>query len=264
MPITARDVKALRDATGAGMMDAKRALTSAAGDMEAARQLLREQGLAKAGSRTGRDNDQGAVAVAIADDRGSAALVMLKCETDFSAKNRAFVSLARTLADSVLADGPESAQAHTGAVEDLKLSLKENIEVGAVERIVAGDGNILDSYVHIQHGRGVNAVLLEGSGVDADTLHQVALHIAFAKPRFLSIADVPAEDAARERTSLLEITKAEGKPEQVWQRIVEGRLRGWYKERVLLEQGLHGNKTAVKDSIGSGSIVRFVQLVVGS
>ncbi len=261
MAISARDVKALRDATGAGMMDAKKALTAADGDMEAARQLLREQGLAKADARSGRDNDQGAIAVA--GDDSTAAVVQLKCETDFSAKNERFTSLVQALADSVLAGGPTAVDQHTAEIEDLKLVLKENIEVGVVEHLQAAGNNVLDCYVHRQDGRGVNAVVVEGSGVDTDALHQVALHIAFAKPQFLSADEIPAADVERERASLLEITKAEGKPEQAWDKIVSGRMRGWYAERVLLEQGLHGEKTAVKDSVGRGSIVRFVQVLIG-
>ena len=262
MAITARDVKALRDLTGAGMMDAKKALTAAEGDMEAARQMLREQGLAKAGARAGRDNDQGAVAVA--GDEHAAAVVQLKCETDFSAKNDNFTALAQALAASVLEAGPDAVADHAAAVEDLKLTLKENIEVGEVQRLEAAEGNRLDAYVHRQDGRGVNAVVVEGHGVPPEALHQVALHIAFAKPQFLSARDVPAEEVERERAALLDITKAEGKPERAWDKIVAGRLRGWYGERVLLEQGLHGDKTAVKDSIGGGSIVRFVQVLIGA
>ena len=261
MAVSARDVKALRDTTGAGMMDAKKALTAAGGDMEAARQILREQGLAKADARSGRDNDQGAIAVA--GDATTAAVVQLKCETDFSAKNEGFTSLVKTLAESVLAGGPAAVDQHSAEIEDLKLVLKENIEVGVVEHLQAADGNVLDSYVHRQDGRGVNAVVVEGSGVDVGALHQVALHVAFAKPQFLSAGEIPAGEIARERAALLEITKAEGKPEQAWDKIVDGRMRGWYAERVLLEQGLHGEKTAVKDSIGRGSIVRFVQVLIG-
>ena len=261
MAVSAKDVKALRDVTGAGMMDAKKALTSTDGDMEAARQILREQGLAKAGARSGRDNDQGAVAVA--GDGRAAAIVQLKCETDFSAKNAGFTSLVQALADSVLSGGPGAVDAHAAGIEDLKLVLKENIEVGAVEHMQAAGGNVLDTYLHRQDGRGVNAVVVEGSGVDAEALHQVALHIAFAKPQVLSASEIPAAEIERERAALLEITKAEGKPEPAWDKIVDGRMRGWYAERVLLEQGLHGEKTAVKDSIGGGSIVRFVQVLIG-
>lgn len=262
MSVTAKEVKALRDLTGAGMMDAKKALTACDGDVEAARQMLREQGLAKADARSGRDNEQGAVAVA--SDSESAAIVQLKCETDFSAKNEGFTSLVETLAQSVLRDGPDAVGTYATSLEDLKLTLKENVEVGAVEVVQAADGNTLDSYVHRQDGRGVNAVVVEGSGVKEDALHQVALHIAFAKPQFLSSDEIPEEEVERERAALLEITKAEGKPEAAWNKIVEGRMRGWYAERVLLEQGLHGEKTAVKDSLGGGSIVRFVQVMIGA
>jgi elongation factor Ts len=230
--------------------------------MAAATQLLREKGLVKASERSDRDADQGAVAVA--SSGGSAAIVQLKCETDFSAKSEAFTTLVSELAATVLAHGPDAIDTKTAALEDLKLTIKENIEVGTVARVDAADGNTLDTYVHMQDGRGVNGVIVEGSGVPADELHQVALHIAFAKPTYLSSADVPTAEADKERASLLEITKAEGKPEQAWDKIVDGRMRGWYGERVLLEQGLHGDKTAVKDSLGGGTIARFVQVVIGS
>lgn len=262
MTITAKDVKALRDATGAGMMDAKKALTECDGDMEAATQLLREKGLAKAAARADRDNDEGTIALATAGN--VAAIVQIRTETDFSAKNEAVTGLATVLAGAVLADGPGAVDTHTAALEDLKVTIKENIELGTVERIEAADGNLLDTYLHSQDGRGVNAVVVEGNGVSQDDLHQVALHIAFAKPSYLSADQVPAEEADKERASLLEITKAEGKPEAAWDKIVEGRMRGWLGERVLLEQGLHGDKTAVKDSLGGGSIARFVQVVIGS
>ncbi len=261
MTIAAKDVKALRDATGAGMMDAKRALISTEGDMEAARQLLREQGLAKVDARSGRDNNQGAVAVAATPT--AAAVVQLKCETDFSAKNDAFTSLAQSLADTVLESGPGAVTSLSAQVEDLQIALKENVEVGAVEHITAAEGNLIDTYLHRQDGRGVNAVVVEGSGVSVEDLHQVALHIAFAKPEFLSVDDVPSQQADQERAALLEITKAEGKPEQAWDKIVEGRMRGWYAQRVLLEQGLHGEKTTVQQSIGKGTIERFSQTLIG-
>ena len=107
-------------------------------------------------------------------------------------------------------------------------------------------------------------VVVEGNGVSQEDLHQVALHVAFAKPTYLSSDEIPADDIEKERVSLLEITKAEGKPEQAWDKIVTGRLNAWKGERALLEQGLHGDKTAVKDSLGGGNIARFVQVVIGS
>lgn len=258
----AKDVKALRDETGAGMMDAKKALTDSDGDMEAAKQLLREKGLAKAAGRGDRENTEGAVALAV--DGTRAAIVHVKCETDFSAKSDAFLAYVQQLADAVLADGEGAVADSAAQLEDLQLNLKENIEIGKATLVEGGAESILDTYVHVQDGRGVNAVVVEGQGVDAEQLHQVALHVAFAKPSALSRDEIDADAVERERAALLEITKAEGKPEQAWDKIVEGRLGAWFGEQVLLEQGLHGEKTKVGDSLGGGSIVRFEQAFVGS
>ncbi len=262
MAISAKEVKALRDDTGAGMMDAKRALEAADGDMEAAKQALREKGLAKAAGRGDRQNDEGVVALASGD--GVAAIAQIKTETDFAAKNEGVTALTSELAEAALERGPEAVNEFHAALDELKLTIKENIEFGQVVRVEAAEGNALSTYLHVQDGRGVDAVVVEGSGVPAENLHQVALHVAFDKPMYLSPDDVPADEVERERQSLLDITKAEGKPEQAWDKIVTGRLRAWYGERVLLEQGLLGDKTTVKDSLGGGSIVRYVQVTIGA
>ena len=260
--IAAKDVKALRDATGAGMMDAKKALTECDGDFEAASQMLREKGLAKAATRSDRDNVEGAIG--LTSDGQRAALVHLKCETDFSAKSDGFLALVDELANAVLVEGEGAIEARLAAIDDLRLSIKENVEVGRVSLIEAGDGNVLDTYLHVQDGRGVNGVVVEGSGVDQETLHQVALHIAFAKPTSLTRDEIPSELVDKERAALLDITKAEGKPEQAWDKIVEGRLTGWFRETVLLEQGLHGDKTSVADTLAGGRIERFTQAYLGA
>ena len=260
--ITAKDVKALRDATGAGMMDAKRALTEADGDFERGVQLLRERGLAKAADREERENNEGAIA--LASGNGVAVIVQLRTETDFTAKSDGVAALINELAQLVLADGTDAVPQRASALDDLKLSTKENIALGTVARVEAAPGNLLDTYLHTQDGRGINAVIVEGNGVDQETLHEIALHIAFAKPVALSREEVPAEAAERERASLLEITKAEGKPEAAWDKIVEGRIGAWYKDRVLLEQGLFGEKETVAQKIGKGTIVRFAQAYIGA
>ena len=259
---TAKDVKALRDATGAGMMDAKKALTEADGDMEAAVQLLRERGLAKAADRSDRENNEGAIALAV--DGNTAAIVQLRTETDFTAKSDGVANLVKELADVVLAKGEGAISERQSAIDDLKLTTKENLALGKVARIEAAPGNLIDTYLHQQDGRGINAVIVEGSGVEADVLHEIALHIAFAKPSGLSRDDVSADEAERERAALLEITKAEGKPEAAWDKIVDGRLTAWYKERVLLEQGVFGEKETVQQKIGKGSIGRFAQAYIGA
>jgi elongation factor Ts len=259
---TAKDVKALRDATGAGMMDAKKALTEADGDFEAAVQLLRERGLAKAADRSERENNEGAIA--LATDGTNAAIVQLRTETDFTAKSDGVASLVQELADLVLAKGVGAVAERQDAIDDLKLTTKENLALGTVVRIEAAPGNLIDTYLHQQDGRGINAVIVEGNGVDPEVLHEIALHIAFAKPTGLSRDDVSSDEAERERAALLEITKAEGKPEAAWDKIVDGRLSAWYKERVLLEQGVFGEKETVQQKIGKGTIVRFAQAYIGS
>jgi elongation factor Ts len=163
----------------------------------------------------------------------------------------------------VLSEGEGAVEARSGAIDDLRLSVRENVEVGQVRLVEAAAGNLIDTYLHVQDGRGVNGVIVEGADVDQETLHQVALHVAFAKPTVLTRDEVPADLVETERAALLEITKAEGKPEQVWEKIVEGRLTGWFRGTVLLEQGLHGDKTTVRDSLNGGSVVRFAQAYLG-
>ena len=259
--VSAREVKALRDATGAGMMDAKRALIEAAGDPVEAAEILKRKGLAKAAARADREAAEGAIAIATGD--GGASLVHLRSETDFSAKAGDFLACVGEIADAVLAEGPDATAAFADRIDALRLGKKENISLGKVVQVGAADGNAVDTYLHRQDGRGVNGVIVEGEGVDPDVLHQVALHIAFAKPRYLDRSEVPDADVERERASALEITKAQGRPEKAWDKITEGRLSGWFRESVLLDQGLHGDKTTVAQSIGSGRIVRFEQAYLG-
>jgi len=260
---TAKDVKALRDDTGAGMMDAKRALEANDGDMEAAGKWLREQGIVKSAGRTDRENSQGAVAVATGDD--VSAVVELKSETDFTAKSDAFTAMVQTLADAVLADGEGAIDGYKDAVDDLKITTKENIEIGRVARVEAPNGDVLDTYLHRQDGRGVNAVIVELQGGSPEVAHAVALHIAFAKPTYLSRDEISAEAIAAERQTLEAITRAEGKPEQAVPKIVEGRVNAWIGDQVLLEQKMiPDEKQPVEQAIGEAKVARFVQVVIGA
>lgn len=261
----AKDVKALRDATGAGMMDAKKALTESNGDFEEAARWLRERGLGKAAERSDRENAEGSVAVASTGT--AAALVELKSETDFVAKSPQFVSMARKIADDVAANGESALDGYQEQIDDLKLTLKENIAVGRVVRFDAAAGNTLETYLHVQNGRGVNAVLVELEGGSSELAHDVAVHIAFGRPRYLSRAEVPAEEVAAEREALEAQTRNEGKPEQALPKIVEGRLDGWYKRvpgGVLVEQPYaRDDKQTVAQVLGSAKVVRFAQAVIG-
>jgi elongation factor Ts len=260
---TAKDVQALRQATGAGMMDAKKALQANDGDMDAAGKWLREQGLAKAKNRTDRANTQGAVAVSKVGN--VAAVAELKCETDFVAKSDQFTSLVQEIAALVAANGESAAAEKTDAIDDLKLVLKENIELGAILRVDAPEGHVVDTYVHRQDGRGVNAVVVELDGGSADLAHEIAVHVAFTKPSYLNRDDVPEAEVAEERSTLEGITRAEGKPEAAMEKIVSGRLTGWFKERVLLEQNyVKDEKQTIEKLLDGVKIVRFVQVVIGA
>jgi elongation factor Ts len=258
----AKDVKALRDATGAGMMDAKRALQENDGDMDRAGRWLREQGIVKSAGRADRENSQGAVAVA--SGPRVAAFVELKCETDFTAKSTAFTELVQKLADAVLADGEGAVDKHKDEVDDLKLTTKENIEVGKVVHVDASDGNVLDTYLHRQDGRGVNAVIVELEGGTPELAHDIAVHAAFTKPRFVSREEVPEDAIAAEREALEAITRNEGKPEAALPKIVDGKLDGWFRESVLLEQKfVRDEKQTIKQLLGDAKIIRFAQVIIG-
>jgi elongation factor Ts len=259
---TAKDVQALRQATGAGMMDAKKALTETDGDFDAAAKWLREQGLVKAAARTDRENTQGAVAVATAGN--AVALVELKAETDFSAKADDFVKTVQALAEAVAARGEDAVSELADEVDQMKITKKENIEVGKVVRWEIPEGHVVDTYLHIQDGRGVNGVLVELDGGTPELAHDIAVHVAFTKPGYLTRDEVPADEVEAERATLTDITRAEGKPENALEKIVEGRLTGWFKERVLLEQNfVRDEKQTIQQLLGNASIVRFAQVVIG-
>lgn len=260
---TAKDVQNLRQRAGVGMLDARRALEESGGNIDDALQWLRVNGLAKASGRDDREASQGAVA---AVRQGStAAIVELRCETDFVAKAPEFVSLVDDLAALVAAKGEEAIAERQDEVDQLRISLKENISVGRVVRMESGDGQVLDTYVHQQAGRGVNAVIVLLEGGSQQLAHDVAVHIAFSRPAYLRREDVPEAEVRAERATVEEISRNEGKPEAALPKIVEGRMNGWFKERVLLEQPyVRDEKRSVADLLGNATLLRFAQVVVGS
>jgi elongation factor Ts len=260
---TAKDVAALRQMTGAGMLDCKNALEEADGDVEKAAQILREKGLAGAAKRSDREAAEGAVAVAQSGD--AAAVVELRCETDFVAKAEEFVALADELAALVAAKGEDATSELDDEIGRLRATLKENISVGQVRRLVAESGQVLDTYLHQQAGRGVNGVAIVLEGGSEELAHDIAVHIAFAKPVFLGRDEVPESEVAAERATLETISRNEGKPEAALPKIVEGRLTGWFKERVLLDQAyVRDDKQTIAGLLGSARIVSFAQVVIGA
>jgi len=261
--VGAKEVAALRQATGAGMLDCKRALEESAGDIEAAKDWLRKKGLSQSSARAERVAAQGAVAVV--REGPTAAIVEVRCETDFVAKAPEFVALAEELADLVAAKGEGAVAEREAQVDALRSTLKENISIGRVVRLESAEGEVVDTYLHQQSGRGVNAVAVVVRNGTAALAHDIAVHIAFARPEYLRRADVPEADVARERALVEEISRSEGKPEAALGKIVEGRMTGWFKERVLLDQPFaRDDKQTVAAVLGGAEVVRFAQVVVGT
>ncbi len=259
---SAKDVQTLRQSTGVGMLDAKKALEENEGDFDKSVVWLREQGLANQAKRADREATEGAVAIGRAGNAMS--IVQLRSETDFVAKSDEFKTMVSELADLVAADGEPALDARAADLEDMKTRLKENISVGQVVRIEAPADGAVDSYLHLQAGRGVNAVVVAVSGGSEQLAHDVAAHIAFARPTYISRDEVPDADVAAERETVEKIARNEGKPEAALPKIIEGRLNGWYKERVLLDQAyIKDEKQTVAKFLGTASVTQFAQVVIG-
>ena len=247
MSISAKDVKALRDSTGAGMMDCKRSLTDADGNVERAMELLRERGLAKAGKRAGRETSEGAVV--FSTDGGRGVLIELGCETDFVAKTPDFQGLASNIANAILglagqADldaalaAPMRGETVGDAVTAAVAKMGENIQlkrVGSVD--VKG---LTGGYVH---GGGTLGVLLavetDASGdAVADVLKDIAMHVAAHDPTPIAIDrdGMPAAEVEKERAFLTTQAKESGKPDGVIEKMVDGRINKFFAENCLVEQ----------------------------
>jgi elongation factor Ts len=245
------------------MMDAKKALEENSGDMQAATQWLRVHGLASAAKRADRVAGEGAVAVV--RDGNVAAIVEMRCETDFVAKSEDFVSLVDEMAAKVAAEGVDATEQFKDRIETLLTTLKENISIGRVSRLEAGDDEVVETYIHQQSGRGVNAVAVVVKGGSQEIAHEIAVHIAFARPAYLKREDVPADEVAAERKTVEEISRNEGKPEAALPKIIEGRLNGWFKERVLLEQPyVKDEKQSIEQFLGGATVTAFAQVSIGS
>jgi elongation factor Ts len=246
--ISAAVVKALRERTGAGMMDCKKALTDAAGDANRAVDILRERGLAKAVKRAGREASEGAVAMA--QQPGVGAMVELRCETDFVAKTPEFQKLASSLASLVASsadladvDSLLGASLDGGKVSErlsaAMATIGENIVLQRAGRLAAADGGLVGGYVHAGGKLGVLVALRAPAGEAAQALAKdLAMHVAAADPSPVAIdrSGVADELLASERELFRRQAEQEGKPAPVIEKIVEGRVRKLYTEICLVEQ----------------------------
>lgn len=273
---TAADVKKLRELTGAGMMDCKKALDEADGSVEGAVEALRIKGQKGVAKREGRSAENGAVVSLVSEDNTSGVLLELKCETDFVAKGEKFQAVANALAAHVAATSPADLAALLGSeieagktvqayVDEANANLGEKIVLDRFEQF---KGAYVSVYMHrtMPDLPPQIGVLVELDQADADLAKGLAQHIAAFAPKYLSREDVPAEIVETERRVAEETTRAEGKPEAALPKIVEGRVNGFFKEATLLGQPYAlDNKKSVQKVLDEAGVTlkRFSRIKVG-
>ena len=274
---TTADIKALRERTGAGMLDVKKALDEADGDAERAVEIIRVKGLKGVAKREGRNASAGLIAARVVDDGDSQAgvLVEVNAETDFVAKNEKFIAFADRVLDAAVASGAETAEALAevevdgSTVKELTDSMQavigEKIVVRRLARLVAPK---VELYLHrTSPDLPAQVAVLVGTDEEAaEVAHDIAMHIAAYSPLYVTREDVPVETVAKERAIAEETTRAEGKPEKAIAKIVEGRLGGFFKENCLVDQPYAKDPKATVGSVveaTGGTITGFVRFRVG-
>jgi elongation factor Ts len=231
--ISAMQVKELREATSAGIMDAKRALQETDGDFNEAVKLLRERGMASAAKRAGRETSEGKVGVMVREPVG--AIAAIGCETEPVSNNEEFLGYAESVLKAVFEDGDGAVDQLDGRRVELTAKLGENIQAVGAKRMAASDGELLSYYVHAPANK-VGA-LVRTKGGNPDEARSLALHLSFARPTYASRDEVPRELVEAEREILSNSEDVLAKPENVREKIVEGQLnKRFYGESVLSEQ----------------------------
>ncbi len=272
MSVTADAVRQLRERTGAGMMECKKALVETGGDLDAAAELMRKQGLAKADKKAARIAAEGVIVVERSSDGHAAAMAEINCETDFVAREHDFRNFAADVARLTLAGRPVdvdallTAELAAGESVDarrraLVAKIGENISVRRCA--VLESPGPLGAYVH---GTRIG-VLVALEGGTAELAHDLAMHVAASNPRYLSVAEVPAEVLAKEREILGEQAQKEGKSPEIIARMVEGRLRKSLNEITLLGQPFVKDPDQTIEKLLKGAqarVVRFVRFEVGA
>ncbi|MBM7796453.1 translation elongation factor Ts [Pseudoglutamicibacter cumminsii] len=274
---TTADIKELRERTGAGMMDVKKALDEADGDTAKALEIIRVKGLIKASKREGRATAEGLVAATVVD--GAGYMLELNAETDFVAKNEKFVELANKALEAAVANNVADVDALLAAkigdntvaeeIEELSGVLGEKIQLRRLEKV---EGALVKAYLHktSQDLPAQVGVLfaVDGTGEAAETAaHDVAVHAAAMAPVYLTREDVPEDLVAEERRIAEETARAEGKPEQALPKIIEGRMTGFFKEKVLVDQPFaKDTKQSIQQVLDAAGVkaVAFARFRVGA
>ena len=260
--IPASLVKQLRDRTGAGFMECKRALVEAKGDLDEGERIIRERGLAAAKKRAGKTTPEGKVLARIDDGRG--AIVAVGSETEPVSANDEFLRFAERVIDAVEEEGPEAVEKLETERIDLIARIGENIEVVGAARLEADDAEVLAAYVHPPAEK---IGVLVRAQASPELARLVAMHISFASPRFVTRDEVPADEVEAERSILEKLPDLEGKPDQVREKIIEGRLvKGFFADTVLADQPwIHNPDLTVGQALAEhGAEVRdFVRYALG-
>jgi len=261
--ITAATVKALRDDTGLGMMDCKKALEEAGGDIQAAKDILRKKGLATAEKKADRATSEGLIAILADEARKAAVMVEVRCETDFCARNEEFRGMVQDLAKMAFA-APAGAVAATPAMADrlqaTRAKIGENMSYARGVKLSA------PRVGHYRHHNGKVGVLVGIDGQIADeTLADLCMHIAFANPMGVTRDDVPADLVAKEREIARQQALESGKPPQIAEKMVEGKVAKFLAANALLEQPfVKDDKRKVRDVLGGAKVTAFARFAVGA
>jgi len=262
--ISAALVKELRDRTGAGMMNCKRALEETNGDMEAAVVLLREKGLAQAAKRAGRETTEGKVGYRLAADGSKGTMVAIGCETEPVSANDEFMAYAKKVLEAVESGGIDAAAELDAERTALTAKLGENIVVAGAARFEAVDGGLVAAYAHPPANK--LGVLLQLRGGDAELGRKIAMHIAASGPQWITREDVPAEAVKAEREIYLNSDEVQSKPEQAREKIVEGMLnKRFFGANVLVDQEwVHDSSKTVGQAVkeAGAEVVDFARLSV--
>lgn len=271
MEITAAMVKELRERTGAGMMECKKALSEAGGDMEAAIEHMRKSGAAKAVKKAGRIAAEGQIVIATSADAARAAIVEVNCETDFVAKDESFKKFANAVAEQVLAHGPADVEA-LGALsvdgksveearQELVAKIGENIQVRRFEVVEAAGGKVA-AYLH---GTRIGVVVAMTGGSE-ELAKDIAMHVAASRPVCVNESEVPAELLAKEREIFAAQAQESGKPADIIEKMVQGRIKKYLAEITLVGQPFvkdPDNTVGKLLSAAGAQVVRFVRYEVG-
>jgi elongation factor Ts len=266
--ISAKDVMALRAKTGLGMMDCKKALAEANGDVEAAEDLLRKKLKGKMETRTERAAGEGCIAAAVSDDGRNASLIELRAETDFTARNEEFLKVAEACAKAVLKGNAGDVSASdeiTALVDDIRIKTGENISFARGHKFEGDSNTMYGTYIHHDRKTGV---LLQGEGdVSEHLLRDICMHVAAVVPRPLGVSpdDIPSDRVEKERQFAKEQAMESGKPEEIAEKMVEGKIRKFYESVALLEQPfVRDPDKKIKDLLPKGATIEgFLRWQVG-